>query len=56
MIVCLIVPLAWELKELYFMLGDAAVGVGVKRHILSSAISKLKYGYKLNLGLWVSGT
>ncbi|XP_046890712.1 uncharacterized protein LOC124477148 isoform X1 [Hypomesus transpacificus] len=32
------------------ILGDAAVGVGVARHTLSSTISKLKHGFKLNLG------
>uniref|UniRef100_A0AAV2K1G3 HECT domain-containing protein n=1 Tax=Knipowitschia caucasica TaxID=637954 RepID=A0AAV2K1G3_KNICA len=30
--------------------GDAAVGVGVTRHILSSVIHKLKHGFKKNLG------
>lgn len=33
-----------------FYLGDAAVGEGVKRHILSSAISKLKKGFNMNIG------
>uniref|UniRef100_A0A8C4ENM1 HECT domain-containing protein n=1 Tax=Dicentrarchus labrax TaxID=13489 RepID=A0A8C4ENM1_DICLA len=32
------------------IIGDAAVGLGVTRHILSSTISKLKQGFKLNLG------
>ncbi|KAL1006773.1 hypothetical protein UPYG_G00076890 [Umbra pygmaea] len=32
------------------ILGDAAVGVGVARHTLSSTMSKLKHGFKLNLG------
>ncbi|XP_076829455.1 uncharacterized protein LOC143475488 [Brachyhypopomus gauderio] len=30
--------------------GDAAIGSGVTRHILSSAITKLKHGFKLNFG------
>ncbi|XP_032435724.1 uncharacterized protein LOC116730529 isoform X4 [Xiphophorus hellerii] len=30
--------------------GDAAVGRGVTRHIISSAISKLKQGFKMNFG------
>ncbi|KAK0136708.1 hypothetical protein N1851_027115 [Merluccius polli] len=32
------------------ILGDTAVGVGVMRHILSSSISKLKHGFKKNMG------
>ncbi|KAK0133369.1 hypothetical protein N1851_031095 [Merluccius polli] len=32
------------------ILGDAAVGVGVMRHILSSSISKLNHGFKKNMG------
>lgn len=39
-----------------FIAGDAAVGVGVARHTLSSTISKLKHGFKLNLGLYFSLT
>ncbi|XP_076841986.1 uncharacterized protein LOC143486078 [Brachyhypopomus gauderio] len=30
--------------------GDAAIGVGVARHILSLAISRLKHGFNLNFG------
>ncbi|XP_049335358.1 uncharacterized protein LOC111196174 isoform X3 [Astyanax mexicanus] len=30
--------------------GDAAIGAGVTRHVLSSAIARLKHGFKLNLG------
>nr|XP_055057119.1 uncharacterized protein LOC129441489 [Misgurnus anguillicaudatus] len=30
--------------------GDAAIGIGVTRHILSTTIAKLKHGFKLNCG------
>ncbi|XP_058636673.1 uncharacterized protein LOC131543396, partial [Onychostoma macrolepis] len=30
--------------------GDAAIGIGVTRHILSTTIAKLKHGFKLNYG------
>lgn len=33
--------------------GDAAVGDGVNRHVLSMAMQKLKSGFMLNLGLCV---
>jgi len=40
----------WTARFKCRIIGDAAVGVGVARHILSSAISKLKNGFQLNLG------
>lgn len=33
-----------------FITGDAAVGVGVMRNTLSTAISKLTSGFKKNMG------
>ncbi|XP_076855020.1 uncharacterized protein LOC143509970 isoform X1 [Brachyhypopomus gauderio] len=36
--------------------GDAAISSGVTRHILSSAITKLKHGFKLNFGLYIFNT
>lgn len=33
--------------------GDAAVGEGVTRHVLSMAMQKLKTGFRLNLGLYI---
>lgn len=31
--------------------GDAAIGIGVTRHILSTTIAELKHGFKLNCGM-----
>ncbi|XP_068076695.2 uncharacterized protein [Danio rerio] len=41
----------WSTPLKYRLTGDAAVGKGVNRHILSMMMQKLKTGFTLNLGL-----
>ena len=41
------------IKDVLYFEGDAAVGDGVKRHVLSMVMQKLKTGFSINLGLYV---
>lgn len=43
---------AIHFNHLYFE-GDAAVGEGVNRHVLSMAMQKLKTGFNINIGWYV---
>lgn len=41
------------IHNIIFPQGDAAVGDGVNRHVLSMAMQKLKTGFRINLGLYI---
>lgn len=43
----------WLIISNIFPQGDAAVGDGVSRHVLSMAMQKLKTGFRINLGLYI---